>query len=375
MTKDRSTRGSDADYLSAAAQRFNPAGRIAEIRQFGAGNVNDTFLVSGSTNREKHFILQRINGHVFSRPELIMQNLRVFSEHVSKRLTRNPVPGRRWETPRVLLTDDFNDHWIDPGGSFWRAISFIEDSKSFDSVACLGHATEVGVAVGLFHTLVSDLPAEKLTDTLVGFHITPLYVRRYLEVLEKTGAPATPHTTYCMDFIDRRKGFASILEDARANGKLPLRIIHGDPKVSNVMIDTRTSLAVSIVDLDTVKPGLLHYDIGDCLRSCCNPLGEDPGAPDEVRFEPELCRALLRGYFSVARGFLTENDFEFIYDSIRLIAYELGVRFFSDYLEGDVYFKVKDREQNLRRALIQFRLVESIESQAGDLRAVIREAK
>jgi len=375
MTKDRSTRGSDADYLSAAAQRFNPVGRIDEIVQFGAGNVNDTFLVSSSTNREKHFILQRINRHVFCRPELIMQNLRVFSEHVSKRLTRNPVHGRRWEIPRVLLTNDSNDHWIDPGGSFWRAISFIEDAESFDSVAGLGHATEIGVAVGLFHTLVSDLPVEKLTDTLEGFHITPLYVRRYQEVLEKICAPVSPHTTYCMDFIDRRERFASVLEDARANGKLPLRIIHGDPKVSNVMIDTRTGLAVSLVDLDTVKPGLLHYDIGDCLRSCCNPLGEDPGTPDKVRFEPELCRAVLRGYFSVAKGFLTENDFEFIYDSIRLIAYELGVRFFSDYLDGDVYFKVKDREQNLRRALVQFRLVESIESQAGDLRAIIREAK
>ena len=131
---------------------------------------------------------------------------------------------------------------------------------------------------------------------------------------------------------------------------------------------------MSIVDLDTVKPGLVHYDIGDSLRSCCNPLGEDPGKPDEVRFEPELCRALLRGYVSMAKGFLTGNDFEFIYDSIRLIAYELGVRFFTDYLEGDVYFKVRDRLQNLRRALVQFRLAESIESQAQALRAIIREA-
>ena len=375
MTKDRSTRGRDADYLADAAKRFNPVDRIAEIRQFGSGNVNDTFLVSNSSTREKRFILQRINGRVFCRPELIMQNLRIFSEHVSKRLAHNPIPGRRWETPRVLLTSDSNDHWIDPGGSFWRAISFIEESESFDSVVSLSHATEVGVALGIFHTLVSDLPAEKLTDTIKGFHITPLYVRRYQEALEKNGAPASPHTTYCADFIDRRRGFASVLEDARADGKLPLRTIHGDPKVGNVMIDTRTGLAVSIVDLDTVKPGLLHYDIGDCLRSCCNPLGEDPDAPDEVRFDPELCRALLRGYFSAAKGFLTENDFELVYDSIRLIAFELGVRFFSDYLEGDVYFKVKDREQNLRRALVQFRLVESIESQAGDLRAVIRDAK
>ena len=375
MTKLPSTRGGAADYLRDAAQRFNPADRIACISPFGAGNVNDTFLVSTGSNQEKCFILQRINTHVFRRPELIMQNLRAFSEHVSRRLARSPVPGRRWETPRVLLTADSNDHWIDPGGSFWRAISFIEDSKSFDSVVSLEHATEVGIAVGLFHTLVNDLPVEKLTDTLEGFHITPLYVRRYQEVLAKKGAPASPFTAYSMDFIERRKESAYVLENAKADGKLPLRIIHGDPKVSNVMIDNRTGLAVSIVDLDTVKPGLLHYDIGDCLRSCCNPLGEDPGTPDEVRFEPELCRALLRGYFSVAKGFLTRHDYEFIYDSIRLVAYELGVRFFSDYLEGDVYFKVKDREHNLRRALVQFRLVESIESQAQALRAIISEAK
>jgi hypothetical protein len=140
------------------------------------------------------------------------------------------------------------------------------------------------------------------------------------------------------------------------------------------MIDTRTGLAVSLVDLDTVKPGLVHYDIGDCLRSSCNPLGEDPNSPDRVRFEPELCRALLKGYFSVAKGFLTRSDHEFIYDSIRLIAYELGMRFFTDYLAGDIYFKVKDREHNLRRALAQFRLTESIESLEKALRAIIRNA-
>ena len=245
--------------------------------------------------------------------------------------------------PRLLLTASSQDHWIDPDGCFWRVISFIENSESFDSVINLDHAAEVGFAIGFFHTLVSDLPANRLKDTLEGFHITPIYLGRYLAVLEKRCAPASLDAAYCMDFIDRRKEFAPILEKAKADGRLSLRIIHGDPKVSNVMIDTRTGLAVSIVDLDTVKPGLVHYDIGDSLRSCCNPLGEDPGKPDEVRFEPELCQALLRGYFSVAKGFLTECDLEFIYDSIRLLAYELGVRFFCDYLEGDVYFKVRDR--------------------------------
>ena len=364
-----------SDYVRAAAEQFDSAEQIAEISKFGTGNINDTYLVSTRSNREKYFILQRINRRVFSRPELIMQNLRAFSEHVSERLRRIPAAGRRWEMPRLLPTAYCQDHWIDPGGHFWRAISFIENSESFDSVINLDHAAEVGFAIGFFHTLVNDLPANRLKDTLEGFHITPIYLGRYLAVLEKRCAPASPDAAYCMDFIDRRKEIAPILEKAKADGRLALRIIHGDPKVSNIMIDTGTGLAVSIVDLDTVKPGLVHYDIGDCLRSCCNPLGEDPGKPDEVRFEPELCRSLLRGYFSVAKGFLTEYDREFIYDSIRLLAYELGMRFFCDYLEGNVYFKAGDSRQNLRRALVQFRLVESIESQAQALRAIIREAK
>ena len=375
MIKRHNTRGSTSNYLTAAAVQFNSANRIAEIAEFGAGNVNDTFLVSTSSNQERYFILQRINVRVFNRPEWIMQNLCVFSRHISERLRHNPPAGRRWEMPRVLLTGDSRDHWIDPDGCYWRAISFIEDAESFSSVVSLDHAAEVGFALGLFHTLVSDLPADSLKDTLEGFHITPLYLRRYLAVLEKSRIPASPDTAYCMDFIDRRKEFAPVLENAKADGRLPLRIIHGDPKVNNVMIDKTTGLAVSIVDLDTVKPGLVHYDIGDSLRSCCNPLGEESRAPEEIRFEPELCRALLRGYFSAAGGFLTEYECEFIYDSIRLLAFELGVRFFTDYLEGDVYFKVKDRLQNLRRALVQFRLTESIELQGATLRTVISEVK
>lgn len=308
-------------------------------------------------------------------PGSIMQNLRVLSEHVSERMALGPPPARRWEMPRVLLTADLRDHWIDPEGCFWRAMNFIEDSESFDSVVSLDHAAEVGYALGFFHTLVSDLPAERLKDTLEGFHITPLYLRRYQAILEKERVPVSTDAAYCIDFIEKRKEFAPVLENAKADGRLPLRIIHGDPKVSNVMIDTGTGLAVSIVDLDTVKPGLVHYDIGDGLRSCCNPVGEDPCKLEEVRFDPELCRALLRGYFSSAKSFLTEQDRKFIYDSIRLIAFELGVRFFTDYLEGDIYFKVSDRRQNLRRALVQFRLTESIESQAKVLSTIIREAR
>jgi hypothetical protein len=141
------------------------------------------------------------------------------------------------------------------------------------------------------------------------------------------------------------------------------------------MIDTASGQAISIIDLDTVKPGLIHYDIGDCLRSGCNTLGEETGHWEEANFDPDLCRAILQGYLSMAKEFLTENDFFYIYDSIRLIAFELGLRFFTDYLKGNVYFKVRYPEHNLDRALVQFKLTESIESQEKAIRRIIREIR
>jgi Ser/Thr protein kinase RdoA (MazF antagonist) len=149
--------------------------------------------------------------------------------------------------------------------------------------------------------------------------------------------------------------------------------MHGDPKVNNFMMDRATGQAVGLVDLDTVKPGLIHYDLGDCLRSAANPWGEETEAWEEVRFDVDLGRALLEGYLSRARTFLTAGDYEFLYDSLRLLAFELGLRFFTDYLEGDVYFKARRREHNLIRALVQLALAGSIEAQEPLLRAIIRE--
>jgi Ser/Thr protein kinase RdoA (MazF antagonist) len=176
---------------------------------------------------------------------------------------------------------------------------------------------------------------------------------------------------YCLQFIDRRKNWAYVLENAQMQERLCLRPIHGDPKVNNVMIDTSTGKGISIIDLDTVKPGLVHYDIGDCLRSGCNALGEETEDWEAVTFDMDICQSLLNGYLSVASYFLTESDYIYIYDAIRLIAFELGLRFFTDYLAGNVYFKVKHPEHNLVRALVQFKLTESIEMQESAIREVI----
>jgi Ser/Thr protein kinase RdoA (MazF antagonist) len=143
--------------------------------------------------------------------------------------------------------------------------------------------------------------------------------------------------------------------------------------VNNVLLDAATGRAVGLVDLDTVKPGLVHYDLGDCLRSGCNPRGEETGDWQGVGFDSEICRALLQGYLSRARDFLTASDYDYLYDAVRLLPFELGLRFFTDYLEGNVYFKARGPEHNLGRALVQFRLTESIESQEGSIRGIIKD--
>jgi len=227
----------------------------------------------------------------------------------------------------------------------------------------------------MFHTLLSDLPPGRLADTLEGFHITPRYLRHYDEVLAKHSTGRSPEVNYCLEFVSMRSVWAHVLENAQAQGRLFLRAIHGDPKVNNILMDNATGHAVSIVDLDTVKPGLVHYDIGDCLRSGCNPLGEETEEWETVQFDTDLCRSILQGYIPMAREFLTENDFEYLFDAIRLIAFELGLRFFTDYLEGDVYFKVRRPGHNLARALVQFRLTESIESQKPAILGIIQEIR
>ncbi len=362
------------DDLISIAGRFTTAGAVTAVQPFGSGNINDTFLATLASGVERHFILQRLNTRVFRCPELVMQNMLTATEHVHARLQNVPLDeGRRWEVPRVLLSRDGQDHWIDAHGSFWRATSFIESAETFDTIQSDEHAEEVGFALGMFHRLVSDLPPETLSDTLEGFHITPRYLSHYDDVLIRNRPGGSKETGFCVQFIERRRAWAHVLEEAKAHGKLNIRTMHGDPKINNVMIDTATQRAVGMIDLDTVKPGLVHYDLGDCLRSACNPLGEEVEQWETVRFEPDLCRAILHGYLSQARSFLSADDYEYMFEAVRLISFELGLRFFTDYLEGDVYFKAKHEGHNLLRALVQFRLAASIESQETAIRAIIRE--
>ena len=358
--------------LAIVAKQFKPNTQIARIESYGSGNINSTYLVT--LDRQPPFILQRLNTKVFCQPELVMDNICILSDHVRQKLDCCDLyRDRRWQMPQVLFTTQQQHHYVAEDGSFWRAMTFIDNSQSFDTIQDSRHGQEIGYGLGMFHRSIDDLPAAQLADTLEGFHITPNYLEHYQDVIAAIQIESSVEVDYCLKFIRDRPELPYVLENAKASGELRLRTIHGDPKINNIMIDCSTGKAVATIDLDTVKPGLIHYDIGDCLRSGCNILGEETDRWEQVRFEPELARSILKGYLEIARDFLTENDYKYIYSSIRLLSFELGLRFFTDYLEGNIYFNVKHPEHNLARALVQFKLTESIEEQQTAIEQTIKD--
>lgn len=363
------------------ATQFDVPGRLVALQAITAGNVNDTYrVIFRTTFSEEQFILQRINQSVFSDPETVMANMKAVTDYAHKKIKQQAADADRiWQLPRVIPTRDKVNFVIDDSGEYWRALSLIASATNYEKLNNPEHAVEAGVVLGHFQGLIADYPVDELADTLPGFHITPQYLAKYDHVLESAEArkrlDQSSEARRLAKFIEGRRNFASILEDARERGELRLRPIHGDPKITNIMVDNFTGKGTCIIDLDTVKPGLIHYDFGDCARSSCNPAGEEATDLSEVLLDIDLFTALVRGYLREADAFLTEADKNYLFDSVRLIAFELGLRFFTDYLAGDVYFKTEYDAHNLNRARVQLALCESIEARESMMRRALEGAR
>jgi Ser/Thr protein kinase RdoA (MazF antagonist) len=364
--------------LAKLIQKFDVSGRLVTVMPTGSGNVNDTYLaIFRNTFEEYQLILQRINSKVFPDPALIMKNLRVVSAHVHRKLEEDGDRADRvWQMPKIVRTRDGSDFFVDEEGSFWRVITRIPSATAYDEAQSVEHARECGTVLGYFHWLLSDISHDGIADPLPGFHITPGYLAAYDRVLESVPA-AKERLTSSMEarrmaaFVDKRREFASTLQNALVCGELRKRMMHGDPKVNNIMIDDFTGKGSAMIDLDTISPGLVHYDFGDAVRSICNPAGEEETNLGKVVLDLELCEAFCKGYLEQAEMFMSEADKKYLYDAVRLITFELGLRFFGDYLAGNVYFKTTYTEQNLHRARVQFKLCESIEVRESMLRKLL----
>lgn len=366
--------------LSILVNLFNVKGRLVALQPFGSGNINDTFLaIYRNTFTETQVILQRVNRAVFPDPEAIMRNMHELTRHCHEKLeadAKRGVDDRVWQMPRIIKAKDSKDYVIDDKGEVWRVITRIMSAHAFDVAQGPEHAMECGAALGHFHYLISDLDPKLIKDPLPGFHITSNYLAEYDKTLETPSAQSLIRSSMeakrMAKFIAERRDLALCLERAEASGEIKKRLFHGDPKVNNIMIDDVTGKGTAMIDLDTVSPGLIHMDFGDALRSICNPAGEEESNLAKVVFDEDLCTAFCKGYMREAGAFLTDADREYLYDSIRLLPFELGLRFFRDYLNGNVYFKTKMPEQNLNRARVQFRLCESVEARERSIRNVLK---
>jgi len=348
---------------------FPVPGALLSIEKFGSGLINDTYLCTFRDNDEvRKYVLQRINVSVFKHPVDVMENVEVVTQHIAARLRAQGVVDPYTVTPALIHTRSGRSHHVDGTGSCWRVFHFIEDGIVFDQVKDVHHAYEVGRGLGRFQSLVSDLAPSRLHDTLPGFHHTPRYLEAYDDAATRDDKGRAAGAGAEREFVSRRRSLVPMLTELMESGQLPLRVVHNDPKVNNVMVHRVTGEALCMLDLDTVKPGIVHFDFGDCVRSVANPAGED-GDLDRVTFDLPLFRSVTRGYLSEASSFLTRKEMDLLPVSIRVITFELGLRFLADYLRGDTYFKVKYPTHNLHRARVQFRLLESIE--AADMDSVL----
>ncbi len=342
--------------LFPVARQF--AETVIQITPLGNGLINDTYLV---TTDLSPFVLQRINRKIFPKPDQIMANLLMLNQH----LEHKSSAAVKLKIPAILKTAT---SYQDEQGDYWRALDFIDNTESLETFSNISQAQQTGFALGHFHRLVSDLDPLLLHDTLPGFHIAPDYLSHYHQVLTQAPRQHAAESHYCAGFIARFQHITDDLETAKQQGLLSLRVIHGDPKLNNFLFDQHSKQIVSIIDLDTVKPGLVHYDIGDCLRSCCH-------RPESNEFDLEICATILRSYLSEAGAFFSDHDYQYLYAAIQLIPFELGLRFYTDYLEGNRYFKITELNQNLQRAVDQFRLCESVMAQESAIKTLIEQLR
>jgi Ser/Thr protein kinase RdoA (MazF antagonist) len=351
---------------------FSIPGKFVDARCFGSGLINDTylceFLDAGQTRK---YILQRINSAVFKQPEFVMENVQTVTAHIANKLRSRGVSDPGSIAPVLVPSRDSRSFVRDDSGEFWRVYHFIESGSVHDVVSDSSIAREAGRALGRFQSLVSDLDADTLHDTLPGFHVTPRYLDEFDEAVHACIRERTREVQEEIAFVGQRRPLARTLTDALHTGSIPLRVVHNDPKVNNVMFDAATGRALCMLDLDTVKPGIVHFDFGDCVRSATNPQGEDAVDPATVRMDFTLFEALAAGYLEEARGFLTAAEIELLAISACVITFELGLRFLTDHLRGDPYFRVAYPGQNLHRARVQFRLLASMEEQSERMQQTV----
>jgi hypothetical protein len=361
-----------APDLAALGRRFAIAGDFVEAGPYGSGHIHDTYLaVYRQADRPVRYIHQRLNRRIFPHPARLMDNLARVLAHQRERLRALGVRDADRRALALIATREGASHLFDEEGACWRTYAFVEGTRTFDQVPGPREAWQAARAYGIFQLLLADLPSPRLAEVIARFHDTPNYLARLAEIqaldLHGRAREAGPE----LDFILGREALAGRLLALARAARLPERTVHNDTKIGNVLFDAVTGEALTVIDLDTVMPGLAACDFGDLVRSAATGLPEDEPDPRRIEVRPPIFEALARGYLETAGQILTPPERESLVLAAQVITLECGIRFLTDHLEGDVYFKVHHPGHNLERCRTQLALLSSLEQREEDLQQLV----
>ena len=355
-------------------KQFCFQGKFQDAEELTSGNINNTFrlrylLPDGSS---RSYVLQQINTYVFKKPEEVMSNVHRVTEHVEKALKTAGEDVSR-HVLRLISTKSGAYMYRDNENRCWRAYDYISGAIAYDRPEKPEHFMECGRAFGNFQKMLFDFPAEELYETIPDFHNTK---KRFYDFVAAVARDQAGHVRFLekeIDFFFDRRKMMSQAVDMIERGELPLRVTHNDTKMNNVMLDSKTGEGLCVIDLDTVMAGSVIYDYGDAVRFGASTAAEDEPDTSKIHLDMDLFRAFTRGFISEVQGSLTESELRMLPLGIKVMTCELAMRFFTDYIDGDLYFKVRSPEHNLIRAHAQMKLLEDIEDKYDELCAITEE--
>ncbi|MDR0532051.1 MAG: aminoglycoside phosphotransferase family protein [Oscillospiraceae bacterium] len=343
---------------------------IREARELTEGHINSTYYVEAQgAAGPRGYILQKINTYVFRRPEELMANIVGVTEYIRERLAAGEARGQ--STLHVYPAKDGNPWYQDEQGGYWRCYNFVANSYSLQAAAGPQEARRAAYAFGTFQRMLDGFPIERLHETIPDFHNTKKRYEALEAAVAEDRAGRRAEVEDEIAFARARKGDCLLLPPLVAAGSIPLRVTHNDTKLNNVLFDRDTHEAVCVVDLDTIMPGLSLYDFGDSLRFLGNTAAEDERDLSNVDFSLPLFEAYTKGYLAACGAALTPDEIRLLPFSVKLMTYECGMRFLTDYLNGDVYFRIHRPDDNLARCRTQFALVRRIEALLPEMERIV----
>ncbi len=346
---------------------FDIDGDIIKSEEYGNGHINKTYLVTTTT--EKKYILQQININVFKRPKDVMENIELVTNHIRSKESCNGQDASR--ASLEIVGTKRNGSYVKLRENYWRCYKFIAGAKTYEKITNPLQFYEVGKAIGKFQLQLSDFPIERLHITIPDFHNTPKRYETFISVANMDEYDRGLDVFNEFKFICDRQDDMRIIEDGLTNGSIPLRVTHNDTKLNNIMIDESTNEAVCVIDLDTVMPGSVLYDFGDAIRVGASTAVEDEKDLSKIQVDFELFELFTRGFLETVHHILTPTEVENLVNSAKIITLECGMRFLTDYLDGDHYFAIHYEGHNLVRARAQFKFVEEIEKNYDQLQKIV----